>query len=145
MDYARLAFVDRFLSEFHQWLRFSWAFSLFAYQNAIKIRYLSESTLSNDKYTQEMDQSWCTFHGRPLWIVSWINFISDKGVMGIFTFWVTKCYKNHISVHIYPFQQQIHQRNGSILMYYPQLDFGASFLGEFHQLLRFLWAFSLFG
>ena len=35
--------------------------------------------------------------------------------------------------------------NRSILMYYPRVDFMDSFLGEFHQLLRFLRAFSLFG
>ena len=51
----------------------------------------------------------------------------------------------HISLGIYSFWQQIHPGKGSILMYYPRLDFVDSFLSEFHQLLRFLQAFSLFG
>ena len=35
-------------------------------------------------------------------IPEWISPVIEV-FMGIFTFWVTKCYKYHISVHIYPF------------------------------------------
>ena len=48
-----------------------------------------------------------------------------------FTFWVTKCYKNHISVHIYPSHQQQHLGNRPILMYFPWLDLVDHFLGDF--------------
>ena len=82
--------------------------------------------------------------GHCAYFPDWISPVIEV-FTGIFTFWVTKCYKYHISVHIYSFQQQIHQKNGSILMYYPQLDFGASFLGEFHQLLRFYGHFHFLG
>jgi hypothetical protein len=50
-------FVDHFLGEFQQSLRFLWAFSPFGAQNVPKNTFLDISTLPDDKYTWEMDQS----------------------------------------------------------------------------------------
>ena len=76
MYFPRVDFVDHFLGEFWQLLRFLWAFSLFGVQNVLKITFLAVSTLPDDKYTREMDQSWCTSHEWTLWIISWVNFDS---------------------------------------------------------------------
>jgi len=76
----------------------------------------------------------------PGWLL-----IVIKVFMGIFTFWGTKCPPKHISVRIYPSRWQIHPWNGSILMFFQWLDFVDHFPGDFWELLRFLWAFSLFG
>jgi hypothetical protein len=50
-------FVDHFPGELQQLLRFLWAFSLFGAQNVPKTTFLAISTLLDDKYTREMDQS----------------------------------------------------------------------------------------
>jgi hypothetical protein len=57
MYFPRVDIVDHFPGEFQQLLRFLWAFSLLGAQNVLKITFLAVSTLPDDKYTREMDQS----------------------------------------------------------------------------------------
>ena len=92
-----------------------------------------------------MNQSWCTFHDCSLWIVSWVNFHIYWGLYGHFHFWGQNMPpKTHICSYL-PFPSTNTPGNRSTLMYLPWLDFVDSFLSEFSQLLRVLWAFSLFG
>jgi hypothetical protein len=57
MYFPRVDIVDHFPGEFQQLLRFLWAFSLLGAQTVLKITFLAVSTLPDDKYTREMDQS----------------------------------------------------------------------------------------
>ncbi len=76
MYFSWVDFVDHFPGELQQLLRFLWAFSLFGAQNVPKTTFLAISTLLDDKYAREMDQSWCTSHEWTLWIIYRVNFNS---------------------------------------------------------------------
>ncbi len=117
----------------------------FGGKNVPKNTLLSVSTLPNNKYTWEADQSWWTFHDWTLWIVSWVYFYSYWDFYGHFHFLWQKVSPKHNICPYLPFILTNAPRKWINLDVPSMLLFVDSFLGEFPHLLRVIWAFSLLG